>query len=83
MACDKCKSDRILSIMGKCSDMFSADYKGVDYEGYVPTDLGIGGSDYIEMDICLECGKVQGIEHQSDPEFFTDHEDDGDEEEGW
>ena len=30
------------------------------YEGYVPGEIGIGGGDYIRMDICLDCGQVQG-----------------------
>jgi hypothetical protein len=70
--CDSCSSNRLLSINGKVSDMFSADFKNVDYQGYVPHDLGIGGGDYIELEICLDCGKVQGITKQEDPEFYQE-----------
>jgi len=70
--CDGCSSDRLLSVGGKTSDLFNAEFHNVGYEGYVPSDLGIGGSDYIEMEICLDCGKVQGILKAEDPEFYTD-----------
>jgi len=70
--CDGCSSDRLLSINGKVSDMFSADFKNADYQGYVPHDLGVGGGDYIKMKICLNCGKVQGVSKAEDPEFYID-----------
>lgn len=61
MICQKCKSDRIAQFSAKCSDMFSSQYKGKDYDGYVnlPTKLNDCG-DYLEMDLCLQCGQVQG-----------------------
>jgi hypothetical protein len=31
-----------------------------EYDGYVPDDLGIGGGDYVEINLCLECGQVAG-----------------------
>jgi len=40
--------------------MFSASIGTARHEGYVPRDLGIGGGDYLEFDLCLECGKVEG-----------------------
>ena len=85
-SCDSCSSDRLLSIGGKVSDMFNAEYKNVSYNGYVPDDLGVGGGDYLEMDICLDCGKVQDILKAADPEFFTDaeeSEDEDDEDDLW
>ena len=60
MSCDSCGSERILSVNAKCSDMFTAELNMNNYEGYVPYDLGIGGGDYIEFDLCLKCGKIQG-----------------------
>lgn len=38
MICIKCKSDRIISINGKTSDCFNAQYKTIDYDGYVPCE---------------------------------------------
>jgi hypothetical protein len=29
-------------------------------DGYVPTDLNVGGGDYMEVRFCLECGQIQG-----------------------
>ncbi len=60
MACQRCKSEKILKIVAKCSDMFNAIHSdGREYEGYIPSDLGIGGSDYLDFDYCLDCGQIQ------------------------
>jgi len=59
MICQNCKSDKIISIIGKCSDRFHANYKDKEYEGYVPDDINIGGDDYIEFDYCADCGMIQ------------------------
>jgi len=69
MSCDKCGSDRILGVCAKCSDMCSVDFNGVDQSDYVPRDIGLGGGDYLEFDVCLECGKVQGEYPIESPEF--------------
>ena len=63
MSCDKCSSDRIISIGGKTSDMFNCQYKDIDHGGYVPEGIIIGDGgygDYIQFNLCLECGKIQG-----------------------
>lgn len=55
---------KILSITAKCSDLFSGhiideDFNVIkEYEGYVPKDLGIGGGDYVEMEIDLQSGQI-------------------------
>lgn len=66
MTCQTCKSERILSYNGKCSDLFSGsigpkhkDFSDDGY-GYVPEGLGIGGGDYLRGDLCLNCGQMQG-----------------------
>jgi len=59
----KCGSDRIMSISGKTSDMFSCAYKNIEYNGYVPEGIAIGDGgygDYIQFEYCLECGLIQG-----------------------
>jgi hypothetical protein len=56
----KCKSERILSVSGKCSDIGSVSIGSQKKEGYVPYDMGIGGGDYIEFNVCLDCGQMQG-----------------------
>lgn len=47
--------------------MFSGTAKDRDYDGYVPTDVGIGGGDYIRFEYCLECGQIQGEFPVPDP----------------
>lgn len=59
MTC-KCGSERIVSVNSKCSDLCFVSYKGMEHNGYVPYDLGIGGGDYVEFDYCFDCGQIQG-----------------------
>ena len=51
--CDNCGSDRILEVRSKSSDLNIIRYSklSVEVDGYVPYDLGIGGGDYINLDI--------------------------------
>lgn len=60
MNCEKCKSNRICAIQAKCSDCFSAEINGNEYEGYVLGGLGIGEGDYIGFFYCLNCGTMVG-----------------------
>jgi hypothetical protein len=60
MKCQKCDSDRVLNVSGKCSDMCSYSLKGQEADGYVPDDMGVGGGDYLEVNVCLDCGQLQG-----------------------
>jgi hypothetical protein len=71
MDCQKCKSDRVATINAKCSDCCSVQYKDYDSDGYVPSEFGIGRGDYIELDICLECGTLQNLTFpMPEPEEF-------------
>jgi hypothetical protein len=57
--CSNCDSKRLISISGKTSDCFNAEYDNKQYEGYVLTDIEIGDdSDYIAFKYCLECGMI-------------------------
>lgn len=76
MTCDRCGSDRILEITGKVSDRGDYRYKDKEVDGYAPDVDNICGGDYIEPDICLECGKVQGEFPVADPEIEDDDDDD-------
>jgi len=60
MNCQRCNSNLILSIGGKCSDTFFANFQDKEYDGYVPDDWNIGGGDYIHIDVCTNCGQIQG-----------------------
>lgn len=53
----------ILSVCAKCSDLFSGDIRIGDqvvkkFDGYVPSNLGIGGGDYVEFQVDLETGQI-------------------------
>ncbi len=71
--CIVCKSDRILEVVAKCSDMCSLEYKEATRNDYVPRDVGIGGGDSIDMSICLECGMVQDAFPKSEPAFYNNY----------
>jgi len=66
MTCDSCGSDRYIDASGKCSDLGYVEVKndpnenGQEIDGYIPSDLNIGGDDYIDIKFCLDCGKVYG-----------------------
>lgn len=69
--CDSCGSDRVIKFSAKCSDLCWTQYKGEEYDGYVPridADIDEYG-DYLCPAICLECGKVQGKFPKPDPDF--------------
>lgn len=60
-----CGSARIMQFSGKCSDLFSSRMldTGVEYNGYVPTDIPPfknSYGDYVQGDLCLDCGQLQG-----------------------
>lgn len=69
--CNQCGSNRILAVQGKCSDLFNAEYKGKEYDGYVDSPGRIiGGGDYFGFSCCLECGKIQDEFPVPDPEWY-------------
>jgi len=74
MKCQKCNSERIMSINAKCSDLFDAGYQGKYYDGYVIEGMGItdgdGYGDYVTFDYCLDCGQIQGTFPVEVPEQF-------------
>ena len=77
MSCKTCKSDRIVGITAKCSDMCSMNYEGRSQSYYVPSNIGIGNhEDYVEMDYCLECGQIQADFPYPDPVFRNEDEED-------
>lgn len=60
MGCQRCKSERVIEVGGKCSDRSHAYIGDKEDSGYVPHDLGIGGGHYIELKYCMDCGQIQG-----------------------
>ena len=73
---NQCDSDRIFHASAKVSDRCYSTFNGKEHDGYVPTEIGVGGWDYLRLDICLECGKLQGKFPVPDPEFAMDDEED-------
>lgn len=59
-ACKRCDSTRVVSINAKCDDRCYVDIGRSRHTGYVPRDMGIGGGDYLEIQICLDCGQAKG-----------------------
>lgn len=61
MNCQRCNSTRVASIKAKCGDRcFTCIGDGYDYIDFPPTDIGIGGGDYVDFEYCLDCGQMQG-----------------------
>lgn len=58
--CQRCGSQRMMLVGGKVSDMCEVVVGEIRHDGYVPRDMHIGGGDYLEIDICLDCGQAKG-----------------------
>jgi len=74
MTC-KCGSDRIAYINGKTRDLnsISIDHLNFEHDGYM-MDIGVGSADYIEFDLCLDCGQVQGFTPVTDEMIMESEE---------
>lgn len=79
MSCQRCQSERLISTSACVKDTcYLRLDSGQRYDGYVPSDIGMGDSDddMMEWEYCLNCGQIQGqfplpetqIEH-----FFNAH----------
>lgn len=64
-------SNRVLRISAKCSDLCfaSVPHLGIDHDGYAPHIDGIGGGDYIDLEIDLDTGKVIGLKPITDEQL--------------
>lgn len=69
MICDCCGSNRVFSISAKSSDLNFVQYNGVEHDGYAPLVDNICGGDYVDVAICLDCGKTQGNFPVDEPDF--------------
>ena len=55
---------KTLKFIAKCSDCFTGNFYDEnnhhvrEINGYVPWDFGIGGGDYVELDIDLTTGQI-------------------------
>lgn len=56
-----CKCEKMIEVCGKTSDMCHVTYPdGKESNDYVPSNIGIGGGDYIQFRYCVDCGKIEG-----------------------
>lgn len=60
MSCQRCKSTRVADISTKCSDRCNVVIGNYNKSDYSPSDMGVGGGDYVRFRWCLECGQIQG-----------------------
>ena len=58
--CQRCESTRILECSAKGDDRQSYGLGDSEQTGYAPYIDDICGGDYLQPDICLNCGQVQG-----------------------
>ena len=72
MNCQRCKSDRILTVGGKTNDLNEFVFKNKRSNDYVPSGLNIGAGDYIHFKTCLECGQIQGTFPVRNPTFYEE-----------
>jgi hypothetical protein len=68
----------ILSISSKSSDLNTIQYKDKDGNitessdyAYVPYNIGIGGGDYVELDIDTETGQILNWKPVSDEQIIN------------
>lgn len=72
MKCQRCGKEKVMGVLAKCGDMCSLKLPdGTKQDiGYVPYDIGLGGGDYFDFEMCMHCGQVQG----SFPVYHVDSE---------
>lgn len=75
--CQKCNSERVITVCSHASDLHVVIAPHLDYEhdGYLPDIPNIGVGDDVEMDVCLECGQVQGEWPVSDSVLLEEEDD--------
>lgn len=59
---DLCTHPRQIRIRGKCSDMAHVRFPdGHETSDYMVDGLGLGGGDYIEIKVCIDCKVCIGL----------------------
>lgn len=69
MTC-KCASHRIIKVYAHSRDCNSFVYDSHEYEGYVPSGIGVGGGDDIQFEFCADCGQIQYFKPITDSQIF-------------
>jgi hypothetical protein len=64
MPCQRCQSERVALINAKCADQcyFEVQEKGllIERSGYPPILEGLADYKFIHIEVCLDCGQLQG-----------------------
>jgi len=70
MTC-KCGSNRILKLTAKCDDRCDKRVDHLNYhrDGNVPYLDFLGGGDYLQISVCLDCGVLQKFTPVDDEEL--------------
>ena len=58
--CSRCSSTRMMEVSSKCNDRCDVRLDGEDLDGYPPSNLNIGGGDYVAFKVCADCGQMAG-----------------------
>ncbi len=54
-------AQQIMRIQVKCSDLCNVQFpNGKEHDGYVPKNIGLGGGDYIDIEINIYTGQIVG-----------------------
>ena len=60
-SCQNCESNRRIKVSAKSNDLNTLTLKEKTYQNlYLPSDMGIGGDDFVFFVYCLDCGQIQG-----------------------
>ena len=68
MTCQRCQSQRIIGVEAECTDMCVVKWNRQELDGYVLKDTPFGHNgdspayygDFIQFELCMECGQMQG-----------------------
>jgi len=55
-----CEHERTMTVGAKVNDGCSITLDDQRHVGYVPDMLNIGGGDYLEFEVCADCGQMMG-----------------------
>jgi len=78
-----CEHIQKFHISAKCGGTCSFTFPdGARWDGYVPEVPGIGGGDYIDLDICLTCKQVVDFDPQDVFQVQEEDEDNSENDDG-
>jgi hypothetical protein len=80
MNCQNCDSERVVSVSAKCDeDSILVGLRDEEGQGELPDGIGIGAGQFLDMELCLDCGQMQGDYPAPPMTLELSNEDDGEE----